>query len=282
MTVVAMENFKDAERKTRSRPAPPDERCSSEIRAPLRQGGVEFIHYQPAKTDPERLPLVLMHGISRNAPALIAGFRPLAEELGISLLAPIFPGTGHKNYQRPATRSGHSDTALLDLLADLGGVGGDFGRVDMFGFSGGAQFAHRFALLQPGRCRRLLLASSGWYTFPHLQERYPYGIGRKGAPDPRFDLAGFLELSIKVVVGELDITRDPGLRSKGNVDEVQGLNRLERGANWTQAIAALMAERGAAGEAQFQVLPDCGHSFDDCVTVGGLRKTAMSWFGADT
>ena len=257
-------------------------RKSGEHLAPMRDGGLEAIYYQPTGIDPSRPPLVLVHGISRNAHAQIQAFIPLADELGMRLLAPVFPRAGHQNYQRPATRSATSDTALLNLLKDINRHSdADFSRVDMFGFSAGAQFAHRFAFMQPQRIRKLLLASSGWYTFPHVQNAYPYGIGLSGVVDPRIDLDGFLELSIKVIVGQRDINRDPGLRIKGNVDRIQGWNRLARAENWARSISEIMAAYGATGEVHFETLPGCGHSFDDCVTVGGLRRLATAWFNYD-
>ena len=49
----------------------------------------------------------------------------------------------------------------------------DFGRVDLVGFSGGAQFAHRFAMLYPGCVRRVVVAAAGWYTYIDPSRPFP-------------------------------------------------------------------------------------------------------------
>jgi pimeloyl-ACP methyl ester carboxylesterase len=101
-------------------------------------------------------------------------------------------------------------------------------RYDLVGFSGGGQFAHRFALFaHRPQCDRIVACSSGWYTLPDAASPYPYGLGttqRASDADVRKALATPLHLA----VGSADT--DPnssGLRHTAEADE-QGLNRVQR------------------------------------------------------
>ena len=43
-------------------------------------------------------------------------------------------------------------------------TGIDTRRINLFGFSGGAQFAHRYAMAHPGSVNALVLTAPGWFT----------------------------------------------------------------------------------------------------------------------
>jgi pimeloyl-ACP methyl ester carboxylesterase len=101
-------------------------------------------------------------------------------------------------------------------------------RYDLVGFSGGGQFAHRFALFaHRPQCDRIVACSSGWYTLPDAASPFPYGLGttqRTSDADVRKALATPLHLA----VGSADT--DPnssGLRHTAEAD-AQGLNRVQR------------------------------------------------------
>ena len=242
-----------------------------------------FFH-QPARRVSTRPPLVVIHGISREAEEQARAFVPVAETLGVPLLAPFFPKSRHRHYQRLDVGENPSLPAFLQLLEEAArDTGIDFNRVDLFGYSGGAQFVHRFAMRHPGRARRLLLTAAGWYTMPDVERPYPFGMaGKDGGIHPHIDIDGFLALPMKVVVGERDVARDRAFRRGDELDEVQGLNRVARAENWTQAVRRAAAARGVAAEIFFQTLPDCAHSFRNCFERGGLGGLATEWFsGSD-
>jgi pimeloyl-ACP methyl ester carboxylesterase len=150
----------------------------------------------------------------------------------------------------------------------------------LFGFSGGAQFAHRFAMLHPDCVAALVIASAGWYTFPVAGDPFPYGLstGTTDGQRAAANLARFLQIPTLTLVGERDTRRDPGLRKEPRVDDRQGLNRIERAERWTTTLRAAAAEMGVAAEREFVTIPNCGHSFDHCVEHGGLAWRAMAWF----
>lgn len=244
---------------------------------------VPYFLYRPANLRRDAQPLVSVHGISRNAMEHMEAFAPIAEATGRPLLAPLYTLADNRRYQLAVHKAERSDQALLMALSDFGiDSGHPVGKIDLFGFSGGAQFAHRFAMLHPDRVERLALSSSGWFTFPTTEDRYPYGLGGRSPAGPqiRSTLDRFHRIPILVLVGERDITRDPGLRQKPIVDERQGRNRVERARRWAAAVTGSAKAAGIQANVCVETLPDCGHSFADCVARGGLARKVGRWFGA--
>ncbi len=231
-------------------------------------------------------PLVAVHGIRRGAreQALLFGRRAACS--GRSVIAPLFNEGGWPRYQQ-LVRRGRADSALIALMEDLRlseyWAGG---RFELAGYSGGAQFAHRFAMLHPHLVSRLTVASSGWYTFPD-QSAFPYGLaarpGRRNDWGPRLasGLGRFLGLPILVCVGERDCIRDANTRSGPNIDRQQGSNRLERAVRWVTALRQAAADRHITPRIDLAVLPDCGHHFSRCVEFGGLDRWVLP-LGDDT
>ncbi len=253
----------------------------AELRLPLEEEGVPYYLYIPSQRNLEAPPLVTVHGISRRADEHIAAFAPWAERSGRVLVAPLFSEAQCKRYQRVTQDRCQADRALFAILREVAETTGiDVDRIDLFGFSGGAQFAHRFALLHPERVARLAVSSAGWYTQPDPDEAYPYGLapGTRGGQRFRPKLGAFLEIPTLVLVGERDIERDPALRKGKKVDRRQGRNRVERAARWSQALREAAVRTGVDAEVRFRSLPNCGHAFDDCVRDGGLVEEVMAWF----
>lgn len=243
--------------------------------------GIPYYLYVPSRIDPNARPLVVVHGISRRAHVHLTNFAPLAEMSGRILIAPLFSKARCKRYQQLVADPCRADKALLATLRAVAAkTGYDMGQVDLFGFSGGAQFAHRFAMMYPERVGRLAVASAGWYTLPDFEEAFPYGLASKDNGRERFraKLPDFLAIPTLVVVGEKDLVRDESLRQKPELDRRQGLTRVERAARWSQAMRQAAADRGIHAEISFHVLPACGHSFEDCARNGGLVDLVMAWF----
>src|SRR5690606_11819874 len=122
-----------------------------------------------------------------------------------------------------------ADVALLRALEVVSFLSGVRTRqVLLFGYSGGAQFAHRFALLHPHRVDRLCVCAAGWYTWPADHEQsFPIGLGRRrsGGSDlghlARSNLDRFLRLPVSVAVGERDDRPDALTRGGSEVDVLQ-------------------------------------------------------------
>ena len=224
---------------------------------------------RPPHTDPEQPPMVVIHGILRNPRRMLGELRERAACLGRTLIAPCFEKPDWRGYQQAIIR-GRADLALLTLLERLSLEGIiPSGPCEFFGYSGGAQFAHRFALLHPQRVSRLVLLSAGWYTFPDEQP-YPYGLAKPRkplsvwGPHVHASFHRFLQLPIRVAVGTEDTERDLHTRTGPRIDRQQGPHRLARGENWVNALTEAACQRGISADIQFTELPQCGHDFRNC------------------
>lgn len=229
----------------------------------------------PDQVDPAAPALVAVHGIHRDARTQAMLFGQQAREQGRVVIAPLFSYRHWRGYQQVYGKR-RADQGLLTLLDELRVIlPADLSRFDLFGYSGGAQFAHRFALAYPHRVRELHLLAAGWYSFPD-DAPYPYGLGLPASPVPGFSpllkasLGHFLSLPIRVYVGEQDNVVDEHVRTGEAIDRQQGPNRLERGRRWVAALGEAAQLRDIEPDIRFQALPDSGHDFKTCVERGGL------------
>lgn len=234
----------------------------------------------PQRIAPGARPLVAIHGIQRRAEQQASLLAERANALGRPVIAPIFPKDKWPRYQQ-AVVDGRADLALIDLMSSLRAARiWNTDKFDLFGFSGGAQFVHRFAMLHPTLVSRLSIASPGWYTFPD-HAPYPYGLSPR--PDQTdgwafrlvTNLDRFLALPMTVFVGERDCVADKNTRSGPAIDAQQGLHRVARAQRWTQAVRAAALALDIQPDVQLHILKGCGHDFETCVTRGGLDRVVI-------
>lgn len=245
----------------------------------------QFFLYRPA-TEIAGAPLVVsVHGIARNAAAHAFRLMEQAERYGLAVVAPLFDKALYGQYQQlEDARTGvRSDLALLDILDAARRLShGDHSKILLFGFSGGAQFAHRFALAHPGRVASAVLVGAGWYTFPDQEHPYPYGLDtRYGGYSLQFDRGAVGRVPQHVIVGELDTRRDSSLRSSKRLDRTQGRTRLERAQRWVRAMLALAPKEQAGAYPTYFTLGGVGHSFVDSVEMADLSKQVFARFQSD-
>ena len=231
-----------------------------------------FIYIPSSGAD--RAPVfVTVHGLSRNAREHAELFAPHCEALGVVLIAPIFTSEETPDYQRLGRvgRGSRADLILESILEEVSlTTGADVSSIQLFGFSGGAQFAHRFTMARPHRVARAVIASAGWYTFPDGEERFPYGIrASRDLPDVRFDPEEFLRVPITVIVGDQD-TSTEDLRNTDRVNRQQGAHRVERARNWVRAMHAASLAHHLEPLVVFESIPGGDHSFATLVQTGSL------------
>ncbi len=229
----------------------------------------------PDRITPLAPPIVSVHGISREAEDQAKLLAPRAAVLNRPVIAPLFDAETWPRYQQ-VVRGGRADLALLDLMSDMRLAGFWQTRTfDLAGFSGGAQFAHRFAMLYPHLVSRLTVASAGWYTFPD-EAAFPYGLApradrtRDWGSRFRSNLDRFLRLPIQVCVGAHDTRPDSNTRSGAEIDRQQGPDRATRASRWADSVRHAAQMRKLDAKVTSIVLPACGHDFRDCVRRGGL------------
>lgn len=245
----------------------------------------QFFLYRPA-TELAGAPLIVsVHGIARNAAAHAFRLVEEAERYGLSVVAPLFDKAQYGQYQQlEDARTGmRSDLALLDILDAARRLSSaDHGRILLFGYSGGAQFAHRFVMAHPGRVASAVLVGAGWYTFPDLEAAYPYGLDtRRAGFAVRLDTEGFARVPQHVIVGDLDVRRDSSLRRSKRLDRTQGRTRLERAQRWVRAMQAFAPGEQADVNPTYDTLSGVGHSFVDSVEMARLPKHIFARFRVD-
>lgn len=223
-------------------------------------------------------PVVVVHGIKREVEQMAQLMCHRAQEVQRTVILPHFDATHWKKYQRAACPK-RADIALLNLMRSLTDAGRvSPGRFDLAGFSGGAQFSHRFAWMYPDLVGRLCLTAPGWWTFPEPEVAWPFGMGaaarRRGVEGLwlRANLRRFLDREIVVTVGSEDTKRDANLRKGAMIDALQGPTRVDRARNWVRAMRSAARGVGLHPKISFDLLAGCGHSFSTCVVQAQLDR----------
>jgi pimeloyl-ACP methyl ester carboxylesterase len=227
-------------------------------------------------------PLVVLHGISRNAGTLARLFAPEAARTGRTIIIPHFSLKKWPNFQRPS-KAARPDLALLALLDLVASEYPDIsGPVDIFGHSGGAQLAHRLAMLYPHRVAALHLAAAGWYCLPDDKMPYPYGLApgtgsfsAKMLRQNNTALHDFLHIPTWVYVGTEDVTRDDALRKTPSLDAGQGLHRRARAHTYVSALKAAATSAGLKPRASLIELPGCDHDVVRAITQNNLAARVL-------
>ncbi len=254
------------------------------VSAPGGPGLLPHWRATPNAVDPAAPAIVAVHGILRNAREQAELLGPLAARFGRVVIAPLFDRTDWPRYQQAVVK-GRADQALLalwDHLVREGHVSGS--SFELAGFSGGGQFAHRFALLHPARVLRLTVSSAGWYTFPDAAA-FPYGFGppERGTRDwgaaCAEGLVDVLQRPVHVCVGEFDDAPDPATRSGPAINAQQGRDRRTRAERWAVAMTQAARARGLEPLVRLAILPRCRHHFRGCVRDGGLDRIIVTGEG---
>jgi poly(3-hydroxybutyrate) depolymerase len=204
---------------------------------------------------------VAIHGISLNAHSHAQRFQAYAKQAGYMLIAPLFAKERFPGYM--TLESGTNGEMLEEVFQAIveeakEACGCSIDKIHLCGYSGGAQFAHRYAYLHPRKLESLIVCSAGCYTYPDSDVIWPYGFKEMVY---QADLESFYELPILVCVGEEDVLRTPNLLQNEYVDRTQGRNRLERAIKWHSCINM---KSGHASK-ELVILEGVGHSFEKCM-----------------
>jgi pimeloyl-ACP methyl ester carboxylesterase len=233
----------------------------------------EYFVYVPSSGAYEAPIFVTVHGLSRNSCEHARVFSHLCETAGVVMVSPKFTAEQHADYQRLGRlgRGVRADRILDRCVAEVASLtGADATQIYLFGYSGGAQFAHRYLMAHPHRVARAVVASAGWYTFPDTRIRFPYGIRpNRRLPGVNFNPEEFLRVPVTVLVGERDVAR-ANLRSTERVNEQQGKNRVERARKWVATMRAAAEAYGLEPCVTYTEVPATDHSFTQFCQRGAL------------
>lgn len=220
--------------------------------------------------------LVAIHGMRGKGDGICAGLISFAEKNGIVLLAPTFDYD--PNYFDPqvvAPEDGALSKRIIQMVAELGDTTHIRfkNRMLLYGFSRGAQLAHRFALMYPDKTLGVAALSAGSYTLPYRSYDtkgaqpmpFPFGVGdlRNYTSKP-FDQANFTKVNFMIEVGALDNNPDDASRAWDNFG---GRTRLDR----AQSFYQILKQVGV--KAQFEAFPGIGHQ-----EAPAMREAALNFF----
>jgi poly(3-hydroxybutyrate) depolymerase len=235
----------------------------------------EYLLYIPTSGGAQAPIFVAVHGLACNPHELARVFAAHCEATGVVMLAPIFSTEQHSDYQRLGRvgRGVRADIALDRCVAEAVSLtNADAEQLHLFGYSGGAQFVHRYLLAHPHRVAAAVAASAGWYTFPDMKVRFPYGTRpQRRLPGVNFNPEEFLRVPVTVLVGQDDVQREH-LRSTERVVRQQGVNRVERARNWVAAMRAAATAYGYEPRVCCVEIPGVDHSFATFCERGALAE----------
>lgn len=111
-----------------------------------------------------------------------------------------------------------------DVKSQLGNTSSTY---NIFGFSAGGQFAHRFVMFKPkARVDKIVASASGWYSVPDSKIRFPCGIG--SSPIEDISASDYFSKNMTIQIGTLDNDPNaPALRRNPSIDK-QGNNHYDR------------------------------------------------------
>jgi pimeloyl-ACP methyl ester carboxylesterase len=180
--------------------------------------------------------LVTVHGYDREAVSRVEQFVELAERHQFVLLGPEFVPAIH--YQTLGVGGDRADLRLLDLVDEVSGdLSLDVEQFDLFGYSGGAQFAHRFLYVWPRRLRTVVVGAPGTVTVPSIRDRWPVGVrDLRRVTGARFDLGEVRRPRLMLIVGTEDLV-------------LEGLNQRP----WAMRTGATRLDRARSLHAAWQV-----------------------------
>ena len=160
--------------------------------------------------------IVSVHGSSRNARDYRDYFSKLAQAHDAVVLAPLFPmdmatPIPDQAYTTLAPEPPRADVVLIDMIDELAALlGMRFSKTVMFGFSGGAQFAHRFCYVHPQRVQAVSLGAPGFVTLPWRHKPWWTGVADMEQRFGRlYDPQAMRRVAVQGLIGSLDNEPSP-------------------------------------------------------------------------
>ncbi len=210
--------------------------------------------------------LFVLHGMYDKGSRFSLPLQSYVIKNHLLMLAPTF--TYNTNFKDPNTVKTEDiklGAKLNQILVEVTAISHQNlnGKALLYGFSRGAQLAHRYALLYPTRVAGVAVLSAGAYTLPEANFNnqplpFPYGISDlsnyTGQP---FDGADFDKIPFCIEVGALD-TDPKAVSPKWNA--YIGLNRVQRGQNFYNVL------HQEGNPARFSIISNTGHSANAAMT----------------
>ncbi|CAN7623575.1 hydrolase [Variovorax sp. LjRoot175] len=227
-------------------------------------------HIGSAGTRPMQL-IVVMHGTGRAFVNYREAFSGFAKWNDCIVLCPLFPvgvrGDGNRDgFKQLIEADIRYDRILLDMVAEVGEkFDCDFNRFALFGYSGGGQFANRFALLHPERLWAVSIGAPGSVT--QIDPQQGWWVGTQDF-DTRFgkplDLEALRRVPVHMVAGKADIETWEITHRPGGKHFMPGAN--DAGPTRPERLQTLRRSFEAAGvQVVFDLLDNVPHNGLACV-----------------
>ena len=203
-----------------------------------------FYHVPPSYTASSKVVFAL-HGGSRDAEGIRNNMIQKSIDYNFILIAPKFSssnfslgdgynlGNVYVDGDNPSTSTLNDENewsfSIIEPLFDSvkSSLSIESEKYNLFGFSAGAQFVHRFIQFKPdARFDKVVAGAAGWYTLPVNSIPFPYGYDNSILIST--NLSNLLLSDLYIQVGALDNNpNSAGLRHNEYAD-AQGLNRVTR------------------------------------------------------
>ena len=213
---------------------------------------VEVFYHVPASYTASSKVVFALHGGSRDAEGVRDNMIQKSIEYNFVLIAPKFSsqnfslgdgynlGNVYEDGDNPSTSTLNDEEewsfSIIEPLFDsvVSSLSLIEEKYNLFGFSAGAQFVHRFIQFKPNaRFNKVVAGAAGWYTVPDNNIPFPYGLDNSILTNT--NLSNLLSKDLYIQVGALD--NDPnsvGLRHNEYAD-AQGLNRVTRAVHFFES-----------------------------------------------
>ncbi|HEX9017259.1 MAG TPA: alpha/beta fold hydrolase [Chloroflexota bacterium] len=207
--------------------------------------------------------LIALHGMGAQPESFGGGLISAADRNGWVLVVPHLP---YGDWTQPDPLKAEEKKLMSWLNALVGALPDETGlalddRVFLYGFSRGAQLAHRFALAYPQRVAAAAIMSPGTYTLPvehsaaydnHAALNFPVGVNDIDSYCGRsFDAQAVRRIPFWIGVGEKDNV--PGDVPR-QWDHYLGSTRVERARSFAASLEAL------GGSVYLTVFPGLAHA----------------------
>ncbi len=224
--------------------------------------------------------LIAIHDTARNNQSLRDLFADFAESTNTLVVAPLFPaGIGAAddldNYKYLRYRDIRFDELVVQMAAEVAArYGVDASRFSLFGFSGGAHFAHRFLYVQPKRIAAVVVAAPGSVTLPVDDYRWWPGLADfEEVFGHAVDWESLRQVPVHLIVGALDTNPGGIVQSKRDPNWVEGAGAA--GGDRVERLKSLYAHlRRIGARVTLQELPGVGHELGPVVQAA-IRSGAL-------
>jgi pimeloyl-ACP methyl ester carboxylesterase len=198
--------------------------------------------------------LVVVHDSTRNYRQCAEAYADFAQRHHQVVLSPLFPrnvlGDGQVDGYKFLREGGLRYDEVLHAMVDeaVQRTDCDGSRFFMQGYSGGAQFVHRYLMLHPERLRAVSVGAPGVVTLPDEHVDWWAGVNDvESLFGKSFDAGSLCQVPIQLVISDADtetweIREQPASRYWPVAAERRSANRIDRMRVLHRALLGLGAQ----------------------------------------